>query len=116
MKKQLPIGLHDYKEIVEKGYCYVDKVLLVKEVWESGTGHYDIMIIPQDKNDQAVIIEFKVAKKSSLGETAQQALDQIQAKKYAQELYHRGIESITAYGIAFKGKEVFALSQEIAKK
>ena len=36
MKKQLPIGIHDYKELVEEGYYYVDKTEFIKEVWESG--------------------------------------------------------------------------------
>jgi predicted AAA-ATPase/PD-(D/E)XK nuclease superfamily protein len=36
MKKQLPIGLSDFKKLRERGYAYVDKTLLVKELLESG--------------------------------------------------------------------------------
>ncbi len=76
---------------------------------ESGLGRYDIMIIPKDKHQSAVIIEFKkVWKKTENGleASAQKALDQIVEKKYAQELYDQGIRSIIAYGIAFEGKNL----------
>lgn len=36
MKKLLPIGIHDFKELIEKEYYYVDKTLLIKEIWDSG--------------------------------------------------------------------------------
>ncbi len=34
--KKLPIGISDFKELIEGGYYYVDKTLLIKEVLESG--------------------------------------------------------------------------------
>ena len=80
---------------------------------ESGLGRYDIMIIPKNKSKPAVIIEFKkVWKKTDNGLeiAAQKALDQIIEKKYAQELYDQGIQSIIAYGIAFEGKNVCVTS------
>ncbi len=36
MKKKLPIGISDFQEIIEDGYYYVDKSLLIKEIDESG--------------------------------------------------------------------------------
>lgn len=36
MKKPLPIGIENYKEIVNKGYYYVDKTLLIKDLLEKG--------------------------------------------------------------------------------
>ena len=81
---------------------------------ESGLGRYDIIIIPKDKSKPAVVIEFKkVWKKTTenaLVASAQMALDQIIDKKYAQELYDQGIQSVIAYGIAFEGKNVSVLS------
>ncbi|MES2200462.1 MAG: AAA family ATPase, partial [Chlamydiota bacterium] len=35
--KRLALGVSDYKEIVEFGYSYIDKTLLVEEILESGT-------------------------------------------------------------------------------
>jgi hypothetical protein len=36
MKKPLPIGLSDYKELVEEGYYYVDKTLLIRDLIRYG--------------------------------------------------------------------------------
>ena len=78
---------------------------------ESGFGRYDVMLKPLDKNDNAIIIEFKVfnpQKERSLNETVQEALRQIKEKKYEQMLLEQGItkERIQKYGFAFEGKKV----------
>ena len=36
-KKPLPIGNEDFKEIIEKGYYYVDKTLFIKELLDNGS-------------------------------------------------------------------------------
>ncbi|MBO4395746.1 MAG: AAA family ATPase [Eubacterium sp.] len=79
---------------------------------ESGFGRYDVVLEPKDKNDVAVIIEFKVYdeeydKEKDLDDTAANALAQIEEKKYAVELIEKGIpeERIYKYGFAFQGKK-----------
>ncbi len=80
---------------------------------ESGYGRYDIMLIPKNLQQRGVIIEFKkVDEREDLEEAAQQALQQIYAKAYAAQMRNRGISTITAFGIACKGKEVL-LKQEV---
>ena len=37
MKKKLPIGVSDFKEMIEEDYYYLDKSLFIKEVLDSGT-------------------------------------------------------------------------------
>ena len=37
MKKKLPIGLSDFKRLIEDDYYFVDKSLLIKEVIDSGS-------------------------------------------------------------------------------
>lgn len=82
---------------------------------ESGFGRYDIMLVPKNPKQRGVIIEFKrVIRKDSLEQSAENALQQIQEKQYAQELQKRGITAITAFGIAFKGKEVLLKQQELS--
>ncbi|WP_075721232.1 AAA family ATPase [Roseburia sp. 499] len=79
---------------------------------ESGFGRYDVMLEPKNpKEDDAIILEFKVQdpeEESSLKDTVQKALRQIEEKKYASSLIEKGVEEehIRAYGFAFQGKKV----------
>ena len=78
---------------------------------ESGFGRYDVMLEPKDKNDAAMILEFKVfnpRRETSLEDTVQSALAQIEEKQYEAALIARGIpaEHIRRYGFAFEGKQV----------
>ncbi|MBD5523479.1 MAG: AAA family ATPase [Lachnospiraceae bacterium] len=78
---------------------------------ESGFGRYDVMLDPYDKNDNAVIMEFKVHDpddEKSLQETVDAALMQIEEKRYAAALTAKGIPEsrIRKYGFAFEGKKV----------
>ncbi len=84
---------------------------VIKSNRESGFGRYDIMLKPQDReNDDAYIIEFKVhkpRKEKDLEQTLANALLQIEEKRYEAELIAEGFVPgrIRKYGIAFKGKE-----------
>ena len=78
---------------------------------ESGFGRYDVMLEPKNSSGNAIIIEFKVfnpAKDSSLKDTVESALKQIDEKNYDTELISRGItkDRIRHYGFAFKGQKV----------
>lgn len=82
---------------------------------ESGLGRYDVVIEPRKKEDDAIIMEFKVRdskKETTLEDTAAEALLQIERKKYEADLEARGIasERIRKYGFAFEGKQVLIQS------
>lgn len=78
---------------------------------ESGFGRYDVLLEPQNKKDYAIILEFKVFDpdvETSLEDTVEKALNQIEIKKYETVLLQKGIpaDRIRKYGFAFCGKDV----------
>jgi len=76
-------------------------------LFQTGYGRYDIMLVPKDITKRGIIIEFKrTLPKETLEIAAAKALEQIHTKQYVRDLARRGIQTITAFGIAFKGKEV----------
>lgn len=88
------------------------KNYVIKSNRESGYGRYDVVLEPKNKNDVAVIIEFKVYdreydKENDLKDTAANALAQINENQYAADLIAQGIseERILKYGFAFQGKK-----------
>lgn len=73
---------------------------------ESGLGRFDIMLIPRTKSLPGFIYEFKFTnnKNTDLNVLADEALKQINEKKYDTELVDIGITDIQKIGIAFCGK------------
>ena len=76
---------------------------------ESGTGRYDIALIPKAEGLPGILIELKAAKDVSaeqLRQLAQEALTQIEEKQYDTVMKARNISPIFKYGVAFSGKKV----------
>jgi len=79
---------------------------------ESGYGRYDLAMIPIKSNEKAYLMEFKISKtEKGMNVKAQEALKQIDKKKYDTRLKARGIKNILKLGIAFYGKSVKVVSK-----
>ena len=81
----------------------------IKSNRESGDGRYDISLIPREKKYPGIIMELKW--KSGLDEEALEALSdealrQIDDKRYDSEMSYDGVEKLLKLGIAFSGKKV----------
>lgn len=84
----------------------------IKSNRESGTGRYDVMIVPRDSKGIGIIIELKRRipdEEPDLKATAARALRQIERKKYEVELRERGIKDIRKLAIAIDGKEALVV-------
>lgn len=84
---------------------------------ESGFGRYDVMLEPRGKEEDAIIVEFKVQdqeEEKELCDTVKAALEQISQREYEVYLTTKGISSdrIRKYGFAFCGKEVLIGSNQ----
>lgn len=76
---------------------------------ESGDGRYDIGLIPRTNCYPGILIELKWKRRleaEALDALAEEALDQIDQKRYDSEMKAVGIEDIMKFGIAFSGKRV----------
>ena len=74
---------------------------------ESGDGRYDICIYSSDIHLPPILIEIKRAKRfRELEDACKKALDQIEKKRYAEELAEEGYSEVICYGIGFFKKQV----------
>ena len=79
---------------------------------ESGYGRYDLAMIPIKSNEKAYLMEFKISKtENRMTLKAEEALKQIDERKYDTRLKARGIKNILKIGIAFYGKKVKVFSK-----
>ena len=78
----------------------------IKSNRESGNGRSDIYIKSPSLFEKSIIIEIKVADSiKNIRSAADNALKQIEEKKYDMELKEEGYEDILKYGIAFYKKD-----------
>lgn len=78
-------------------------------------GRYDLVVEPMDKSKNGLVIEFKVAKeKEDLEKASEEALAQIEEKRYYEGLRDRGIKKIILVGISFYQRD-FKLQGKIIK-
>ena len=80
-------------------------ILGVKEEWyvssnqESGEGYSDILV-ETENSETVILIEVKYANDGNLDQACERVLQQIEEKKYDEELRENGVDKILKYGIA----------------
>lgn len=73
---------------------------------EGGKGRSDLLIKPIRRSREAFVVEFKVAKDlDDMNQKADEAIQQIEDKRYDMDLKNDGYKYVSYYGIAFCGKE-----------
>ena len=78
---------------------------------ESGKGRSDCLIKPDDKNQPAIVLEFKFVKnEADLKKEALAGLKQIEEKAYYHTLKKEGYQNIRKYSLAFYKKTVEVLN------
>lgn len=86
---------------------YLDNEYTVLSNNETGYGRNDLALNPINKRDVGYIFEFKVAKtEEELEKRAEEALSQVENKKYPVLLKECGVKEIVHIGMAFFGKRV----------
>ena len=86
---------------------YLDNDYYVTSNFEAGFGRYDVVLEPKNKNNRAFILEFKVTDdENKLEKLSEEAIKQIEEKRYDINLKSSGIKEITFVGIAFYGKKL----------
>lgn len=87
----------------------MDNQYKIKSNREAGDGRYDICLLPREDRYPGIIMELKWKKNLSadaLSGLADEALAQIDEKRYDAEMKEDGIPNILKFGIAFSGKKV----------
>lgn len=98
------------------GLCaMMDNKYIIRSNRESGDDRYDIQMQPKDSHYPGILIELKAhpnLPKEQLEKASQEALCQINEKKYDTEMKSQGIRKIFKFGVAFSGKNVSVASEE----
>ena len=92
----------------------LDGIYYVSSNREAGEGRFDIQLMPKKQGFPGILIELKSGKKclpENLVALAEEALNQIENRKYDMDMKRQGVNEVVKYGVAFCGKQV-----EIATK
>ena len=81
-------------------YFLNDDNYILKSNRIAGVGRFDVMIERTDRT-LGIILEFKISETDKIEESALEALEQIEKRRYYEELIQDKVENIYKYGIVF---------------
>ena len=97
IKKKLPIGIENFAKLQSEDFYYVDKTMLIKELLDNWA---EVNLFTRPRS-----IEIKYAETGNLEAVSEDALKQIEDRRYEEQLLEEGVEHILKYGIAFYKKK-----------
>lgn len=104
----MTISYHDYAESFYHAFMtglFSYAGYVVESNKEHGLGRSDI-VIKDKRNRQAIVFECKIAKSfDEMDQKCKEALDQINAMQYADNIMRQGYRKVIRYGISFYKKE-----------
>lgn len=120
---------HDVARSPENGYHMFVLGLLValegryavRSNLEAGFGRYDILMTPARPGDPGIVIEFKAISGKSLPASRQKselegALQQIEDRRYADELWSSGAKLVRAVAVVGNGKRIASRFKTLSKQ
>lgn len=79
-------------------------------------GRFDVVFIPKDKSKNGILLEFKTSDTPDfLLPKAQEALEQIRDRKYLETFKQHNVHSVLAIGLAFCGKQMDLVYENISR-
>ena len=103
------VGESFYHGLILGLIATMDTQYKIKSNRESGNGRFDIALTPRDDRYPGIIMELKWKKglsEENLAVLANEAVSQIDRKKYDSGMRDEGIHKVLKFGIAFSGKKV----------
>ena len=103
------VGESFYHGLILGLIATMDTQYKIKSNRESGNGRFDIALTPRDDRYPGIIMELKWKKglsEENLAVLANEAVSQIDRKKYDSGMRDEGIHKVLKFGIAFSGKRV----------
>lgn len=123
LKKAVSIRDTFVKKPMKENYYHgmLMGLLAYKEAWavrsnqESGSGYSDILV-ELEEEEVGIVIEVKYPDGGDLEQGCKKALEQIEAREYAQQLVEDGMRTILKYGVACYKKQCRVMMADEVKQ
>ncbi len=105
--RPLPIGIDNFEKLVTRGYYLVDKTLLIKDLIDNKA---DVNLFTRPRRfgktlNMSMLQYFFEDERNEFDGSKDDALRQIEEKKYELELKDDGYNNVIKYGISFFKKD-----------
>ena len=106
-KKPLPVGIDNFEKLITRGYYFVDKTMLIKDLLDN-KAEVNLFTRPRRFGktlNMSMLQYFFEDERNEFDGSKDDALRQIEEKKYELELKDDGYNNVIKYGISFFKKD-----------